>query len=105
MAPFHRSRHVSQRLLCNSLAESIDDELLEKLSAASRAAEPAPWRAIVEGRDQLGGDNFIQVGDEDARGVDIYVSRDLIPAGTEEFNVIALSRTYLLLLVAEVRRL
>ena len=86
-----------------SADEPLSEEVLDALLAASDRAEAPPWRAIVEGRDQLGGDSFIMVGVEGAYGTDIYVTRT--PAASAELDVIALSRTYLPLLVAELRRL
>ena len=56
--------------------------MLDALLAASDRAEAPPWRAIVEGRDQLGGDSFIMVGVEGAYGTDIYVTRDRTPAAS-----------------------
>ena len=88
-----------------SADEPLSEEVLDALLAASDRAEAPPWRAIVEGRDQLGGDSFIMVGVEGAYGTDIYVTRDRTPAASAELDVIALSRTYLPLLVAEIRRL
>jgi len=53
----------------------------------------------------MSGDSFIQVGRNDDRAEDIYVSRDSGIAGPAELDVIAAARTYLPLLVEEVIRL
>lgn len=58
---------------------------------------------MVEGRDMYSGDSFIQVGEDGDRGEDIYVTRDSGPAGASFLDLIAVSRTYLPTLIAEVR--
>ena len=60
---------------------------------------------MVEGRDHLSGDSFIQVGRGDDRAEDIYVSRDSGPARSAELEIIASARNYLPILIAEIRRL
>jgi hypothetical protein len=59
----------------------------------------------VEGRDHRSGDSFIMSGAPDDRREDIYLSRDSGPAIAADLDLIAAARTYLPLLVAEVRRL
>lgn len=88
-----------------SLDDDLSETVLQHLADASDQADPAPWVAVVDGRDQIGGDSFIQVGIPGNLRTDIYVTRDLTPASAAELDVIALARTYLPLLVAEVRRL
>ena len=88
-----------------SVDNSLSDEVLDMLMDVSQRADPPPWTAIVEGRDQLGGDSFIMIGMPNALMTDMYVTRDRIPADPAELDVIALSRSYLPLLVHEVRRL
>ena len=85
--------------------EELSDEVLSALVAASERADSPPWTAVVEGRDQLGGDSFIMIGPPNAPRTDMYVWRDSVPAASDDLDIIALSRTYLPLLVAEVRRL
>ena len=100
--------------------------MLAWLESVHLAAEPAPWVALVEGRDFLpGGDSFIMVGAGEERGDDMYIFRSTASEnetvktswGTEEvvmksvvgsnadLDVIAVSRTYLPVLIDEVRRL
>jgi hypothetical protein len=86
-------------------SEPLSPEVLDHLVALSSVAALPPWTAWVEGRDQLGGDSFIQIGVGDARGDDMYVTRESVPASSVELDVIAAARNYLPLLVAEVRRL
>jgi hypothetical protein len=86
-------------------ADELSDEVLQRLANASDQADPGPWVAVVDGRDQIGGDSFILVGDRDDRRTDLYVTRDHVPASAADLDVIALGRTYLPMLVDEVRRL
>lgn len=60
---------------------------------------------MLEGRDHESGDSFIRVGSDRGRREDIYVERDSGPAIGADLDVIAVSRTYLPLLIAEIRRL
>lgn len=86
------------------MQENLSEEVLRELLRLSDRADPPPWRSMVEGRDHMSGDSFIQVGGDD-QAEDIYVSRDSGVAGTAELDVIAAARTYLPLLVEEVLRL
>lgn len=81
------------------------EALLDWLMTLSSAADPAPWTSMVEGRDHDSGDSFIQVGIASARAEDMYVFRGRNPAGPNELDVIAASRTYLPVLVTEIKRL
>jgi hypothetical protein len=87
------------------MVQEIDDEQLDWLEALSLAADPGPWSSTIEGRDHVAGDSFIMVGTPDDRGEDIYVSRDSGPASPADLDVIAAARTYLPILIAEIRRL
>jgi hypothetical protein len=87
------------------LDEPLPDHILDYLMEISAQADPPPWTAIVEGRDQLGGDSFIQIGMPGGLGTDMYVSRDRTPASAADLDVIAVSRSYLPVLVEEIRRL
>jgi hypothetical protein len=58
---------------------------------------------MVEGRDHMSGDSFIQVGLDGDRGEDIYVTRDSGPASGSFLDLIAAARTNLPLLIAELR--
>jgi hypothetical protein len=84
---------------------SLSDELLNELLRLSEVGDPPPWISVVEGREQTSGDSFIQVGDDGDRREDMYVSRDSGPASTADLDLIAASRTYLPVLVAEIRAL
>ncbi len=83
----------------------ITEEVLRRLQELSDLCDPPPWVAVVEGRDQLSGDSFIQTGADDDRGEDIYVTRDSGPAGPEYLDLVAEARTYLPQLIEEVRAL
>lgn len=82
---------------------ALTDQELDNLERLSDCCDPAPWKAMVEGRDHLSGDSFIQVGMDDDRGEDIYVTRDSGPAAAPFLDLIAASRTYLPQLIKEVR--
>lgn len=81
----------------------LSDEDLDHLERLSERCDPPPWRAMVEGRDHESGDSFIQVGNDGDRGEDIYVTRDSGPADASFLDLIAAARTYLPMLIAEVR--
>lgn len=81
----------------------ISDEELDRLQKLSDRCDPGPWTAIVEGRDQMSGDSFIQTGADDDRTEDIYVTRDSGPADAPYLDLIAAARTYLPVLIDEVR--
>jgi hypothetical protein len=83
----------------------LTDNQLSTLEALLAATDPAPWKAMVEGRDHDSGDSFIQIGAGPERRGDMYVSRDGIPAGAEDLDAIAAARNAVPDLVAEVRRL
>lgn len=81
----------------------ISEETLRELERLSDRCDPGPWFAAVEGRDQQSGDSFIQTGPAGDRGEDIYVTRDSGPADAAYLDLIAAARTYLPLLIEEVR--
>jgi hypothetical protein len=83
----------------------LDEDVLVWLDSLSEHGDPSPWAAMVEGRDHSSGDSFIMSGTPGDRREDIYVSRDSGPAGSADLDLIAVARTYLPVLVAEVRRL
>lgn len=83
----------------------LSDEGLQRLLDISRGSDPPPWLAMIEGRDHFSGDSFILIGDSDDRGEDMYVTRDSGPASSDDLEIIALARSYLPELVAEIRRL
>ncbi len=87
----------------------MDDAELVAIERRLAAASPGPWRSFVEGRDHWGGDDFIQISDDDAEP-DMYVRRhgpgpDLRPASTADQDFIAAARQDVPRLLAEVRRL
>jgi hypothetical protein len=86
-------------------AANLDDATLDRLMQLSRWADPPPWRSVVEGRDHTSGPSFIMIGPDDDRREDLYVSRDSGPADPSTLDVLAEARTYLPLLIAEVKRL
>jgi hypothetical protein len=87
------------------VSDDLPESLLDELERLSLRGDPPPWRSMVEGRDHLAGDSFIQIGRDDDRDEDMYVSRDSGPAGVSELDLIAAARNCLPLLIAEVRRL
>ena len=81
-----------------TLGAMLNEAALEAMDARSRAASPGPWTAFVEGRDHLGGDDFIRVSELDDEP-DMYVSRStsegLRPASAADLDFIAwAARTY-----------
>lgn len=78
---------------------------LDELRRLSERATPAPWRAMVEGRDYTSGDSFIMIGREDDRDEDMYVSRDSGPASSADLDLIATARNYLPRLLDEIAKL
>lgn len=83
----------------------ISNEVLSDLERLSTQGDPPPWLSIIEGRDQLSGESFIQVGNDGDRREDIYVSRDSGPASYMELDLIAAARNYLPLMIDEIRTL
>lgn len=81
--------------------EPLSHGEIEELEALIAAASPAPWRSFVG--PGLGGDDFIRLGDDDARQPDMYVKHDASPAPAADLDFIAAARNYLPRLVAEVR--
>ncbi len=85
--------------------EPITDTELEAMAERVDAASNAPWQSFVEGRDHMGGDNFIRIGGLDDDKADMYVSRDTVPASNADLDFIASARQDLPRLIAEVKRL
>ena len=83
--------------------KKIPDDVLDSLERLSESCDPPPWKAMVEGRDHESGDSFIQVGNDSDRGEDIYLTRDSGPADAPFLDLIAGARTYLPLLIEELR--
>lgn len=78
---------------------------LDELRRLCERAAPAPWRAMIEGRDHTSGDSFIMIGREDDRDEDMYVSRDSGPASPADLDFIAATRNYLPRLLDEIAEL
>lgn len=70
----------------SGMANEIDDSVLQWLEDVSLAADPPPWRSMVEGRDHVAGDSFIMVGRADDRAEDIHMSRDSGPAKASDLD-------------------
>ncbi|HET7494169.1 MAG TPA: hypothetical protein VFJ80_01890 [Candidatus Limnocylindrales bacterium] len=85
--------------------EPLSDDVLDHLEALSSQGSPKPWRSMVEGRDHISGDSFIQIGEGAHRLDDMFVSRDRGPADHADLDLIAAARNYLPDLIAELRRL
>jgi hypothetical protein len=83
----------------------VSDAELDDLRRLCASAAPAPWRAMVEGRDHSSGDSFIMVGGDDDRDEDMYVSRDSGPATVSDLDFIAAARNYLPRLIDEIAEL
>ena len=83
----------------------ISEETLLWLEGLDAAGEAGPWKGMLEGRDHVAGGDFIMVRDGEDRAEDIYVNRDSGPALGADLDLIAAARTFLPLLIAEVRRL
>jgi hypothetical protein len=80
----------------------ITEADLDGLRRLSELASPAPWRAMVEGRDHTSGDSFIMVGNDGDRDEDMYISRDSGPAAAVDLDFIAAARNYLPRLLEEI---
>jgi hypothetical protein len=86
-------------------ADSVTDAELDELRRLSERPAPAPWRAMIEGRDHTSGDSFIMIGAEDDRDEDMHVSRDSGPASSADLDLIAAARNYLPCLLDEITKL
>ncbi|AZO01486.1 hypothetical protein EJ066_20245 [Mesorhizobium sp. M9A.F.Ca.ET.002.03.1.2] len=71
------------------------------MDARTAATQPAPWKSWVEGRDFLGGSNFIQTGQGPDRGEDI----EMTGATAADQDFMAAAWQDIPRLIAEVRRL
>jgi hypothetical protein len=80
----------------------VSDAELDQLRQLGASATPAPWRAMVEGRDHSSGDSFIMIGRDDDRDEDMYVSRDSGPASASDLDFIAAARNFLPRLIEEI---
>jgi hypothetical protein len=64
----------------------LDDRVVRILELMERC-DPPPWVAIIEGRDQVAGESFIQTA-----GEDLYVLRDSGGASPHYLDFIAEAR-------------
>ncbi|MGX9116185.1 hypothetical protein ACWTU6_05715 [Mesorhizobium sp. BHbsci] len=78
---------------------SLSELELQEMEARVAAAQAGPWKSWVEGRDFLGGSNFIQTGQGADRGEDIEMT------GATDQDFMAAARQDVPRLIAEVRRL
>ena len=83
----------------------VSDIELDELRKLCASATPAPWRAMIEGRDHSSGDSFIMIGRDGDRDEDMYVSRDSGPASASDLDFIAAARNYLPRLIDEIAEL
>ncbi|MBP1819362.1 hypothetical protein [Mycobacterium sp. OAE908] len=83
----------------------ISDAELDAMQQRADATSKGPWKSWIEGRDMTCGSTFIQIGDDDDRDEDMYVSRDDRPISDADLDFIAAARQDVPRLVAEVRRL
>src|SRR5262249_38392701 len=86
-------------------AANLDDATLDRLMELSRSADPPPWRSMIEGRDHTSGDSFIMIGPGHDRREDLYLSPDSGQADPLTLDLLAEARTYLPVLITEVKRL
>jgi hypothetical protein len=85
--------------------QHVTDAEIDELRRLCAHATPAPWRAMVEGRDHSAGDSFIMIGRDDDRDEDMYVTRDSGPASNSDLDFIAAARNYLPRLIDEIAEL
>jgi hypothetical protein len=85
--------------------EPISDAELCAMQQRAEAASKGPWRSFIEDRDHECGSDFIQIGSDDDREDDMYVSRDNKRASDADLDFIAAARQDVPRLIAEVKRL
>jgi hypothetical protein len=88
----------------------LTDDEIDAIEGRCAVASPGPWQSFIEGRDHLGGDNFIRIGGLDDDEPDMYVSRaipgqGLTPASDHDLDFIAHARQDVARLLAEIKRL
>jgi len=79
----------------------MTDDQLREIEERCNAASAAPWESFIEGRDHMGGDDFIRTGGMDDSSPDIYLTQ----ATHADQDFIAHARQDIPALIAEVRRL
>jgi hypothetical protein len=73
----------------------VTEATLDELERLLAVTDPGPWVSWVECRDGVSRASFICTGPDDARGEDLYISRDVVPAPAAYLDLIALMRTML----------
>jgi len=79
----------------------MDSAELEAIRKRCDAATAGPWESFVEGRDHLGGNDFIRTGGLDDQSPDI----ELLGASTADQDFIAHARQDIPRLLDEIQRL
>ena len=93
------------------MSDELTDEELDRIAARAAASLPAPWQAFVEGRDHLGGDDFIRTGGPDVAAADMYITLSYwndeppVPATAHVLDFVASARQDVPRLIEEIRRL
>jgi hypothetical protein len=79
----------------------IDSAELEAIRRRCEAATSGPWESFVEGREHLGGNDFIRTGGLDDQSPDI----ELLGASTADQDFIAHARQDIPRMLDEIERL
>jgi hypothetical protein len=79
----------------------IDSAELEAIRRRCEAATAGPWESFVEGREHLGGNDFIRTGGLDDQSPDI----ELLRASTADQDFIAHARQDIPRMLDEIERL
>jgi hypothetical protein len=79
----------------------IDSAELEAIRRRCEAATSGPWESFVEGREHLGGNDFIRTGGLDDQSPDI----ELLRASTADQDFIAHARQDIPRMLDEIERL
>lgn len=79
----------------------ITEKELKEIELRCSQAQPAPWKAYIEGRDHESGSDIIKTGSSDERGEDIEV----LGATKEDLDFIAHARQDIPRLIEEIRNL
>jgi hypothetical protein len=79
----------------------LTDGDLDRIERRCNAATKGPWESFVEGRDHLGGNDFIRTGGMDSESPDI----ELLGATVDDQDFIAHARQDVPRLLEEVRGL
>jgi hypothetical protein len=79
----------------------ITEEELLQIEQRANQAQPAPWKAFIEGRDHESGSDFIMTGPDEQRGADI----EMVGATNADYDFIAHARQDIPRLINEIRAL